>query len=175
MQLPPAAAQPQAVLLIKPFALAVHLQSSAFDQKMHRLITSGHFWQDRHAAATAALNLTRIERVYKNSKLRLRDVAKLPNVFHTLSCHDAHAAFAALGAKGVPPMYRSSVHDACALRGFKAALAQLDSAQLRTRLMKAIGSSVPAFWDLDAIWAGWPAAVAEAFSHEPVAPPEFVE
>ena len=121
------------------------------------------------------LKLTRIERVYKNSKLRLRDVAKLPNVFHTLSCHDAHAAFAALGAKGVPPMYRSSVHDACALRGFKAALAEIDSAQLRTRLMKAISSSVPAFWDLDAIWAGWPAAVAQAFSHEPVAPPESLE
>ena len=44
--------------------------------------------------------LTRIERVYKNSKLRLRDLAKLPNVFRTLSCHDAHAALAALGAKG---------------------------------------------------------------------------
>jgi hypothetical protein len=121
------------------------------------------------------LKLTRIERVYKNSKLRLRDVAKLPNVFRTLSCHDAHAAFAALGAKGVPPMYRSSVHDACTKRGCKAALAEIDSAQLRTRLVKAISSSVPAFWDLDAIWAGWPAAVAQAFSHEPVAPLESLE
>ena len=113
--------------------------------------------------------------MYKDSRLRLGDLADLPNVFDTLSCYDAHAAFAALGAQGVPPMYRSLVHDACALRGFKAALAQIESAQLRTTLAKALSSSVPAFWDLDAIWAGWPAAVAQAFSHEPVAPPEIVE
>ena len=72
-------------------------------------------------------------------------------------------------------MYRGSFHDACAFRGLKAALEQIESVQLRKRLMKAIGSSVPPFWDLDAIWAGWPAAVAHAFFHEPVAPPEFVE
>jgi hypothetical protein len=118
------------------------------------------------------LKLTRIERVYKNSKLRLRDMTKLPNIFHTLSCHDAYAAFAALGAKGVPPMYRSSVHDSCAKSGIKAALAKIESLQLRSRLIKAIVSSVPAFWDLDAIWAGWPTAVAQAFSHEPVPPQE---
>jgi hypothetical protein len=120
------------------------------------------------------LKLTRIERVYKNSKLRLRDVAALPNVFHTLACHDAHAALAGLGVAGVPPMYRRFVHDACAYRGFRAALEQIESVQLRKKLIKAIGSSVPSFLDLDAIWAGWPAAVAHAFCHEPAAPPEFV-
>ena len=57
----------------------------------------------------------------------------------------------------------------------EAALAKIESVQLHTTLVKAIGSSVPAFWDLDAIWAGWPAAVAHAFSHEPVAPPELVD
>jgi hypothetical protein len=115
------------------------------------------------------LKLTHIERVYKNSKLRLRDIAALPNVFHSLSCHDAHAAFAALGAQGVPPMYRSSVHDACTKRGCKAALAKIESVQLHNTLVKAISSSVPAFSDLDAIWAGWPTAVAHAFCHEPTA------
>jgi len=118
------------------------------------------------------LTLTRIERVHKNNKLRLRDLAALPNVFHTLSCHDDHGALTGLGALGVPPMYRSSFHDACAFRGLKAALEQIESVLLRTKLLKAISSSVPAFWDLDAIWAGWPTAVAKAFSHEPVPPQE---
>jgi hypothetical protein len=119
-----------------------------------------------------SLKLTRIERVYKNSKLRLCDLTDLPNVFHTLSCLDANAAMAGLGTAGVPPMYRPFLHDACAYRGLAAALNRIESASLRTKLMKAISSSVPAFWDLDAIWAGWPAAVAHAFSHEPVPPPE---
>jgi hypothetical protein len=122
-----------------------------------------------------SLTMTRIERVYKNSNLRLGDLTKLPNVFHTLSCRDAHAALASLGVVGVPPMYRSFVHDSCAYRGTRPALNRFASAQLRKNLTKAIGSSVPPFWNLDAIWAGWPAAVAHAFFHEPVAPPEFVE
>jgi len=54
MQLPPPSARPQAVLLIKPFALAIHLQSGAIDQKMQRLVAPGQRWQDCHAATTAA-------------------------------------------------------------------------------------------------------------------------
>src|SRR5271166_1412863 len=54
MQLSPPAARPQAALLVKPFALAVHLQAGAIDEKMERLIASGPFGQDGHAAAATA-------------------------------------------------------------------------------------------------------------------------
>ena len=54
MQLPPPPACPQAELLRKPFALAIHLQSGAIDQKMQRLIAPGQSWQDCHAATTVA-------------------------------------------------------------------------------------------------------------------------
>ena len=42
------------MVLCQPFALAIHLQSSAIDQKMQRLIAPGQAWQDCHAATAAA-------------------------------------------------------------------------------------------------------------------------
>jgi hypothetical protein len=54
MQLSPPAARPQAALLVKPFALTIHLQTSAIDEKMERLIASDPFGQDGHAAAATA-------------------------------------------------------------------------------------------------------------------------
>src|SRR5271166_1135025 len=53
-QLSPAAARPQSALLVKPFALAVHLQAGAIDEKMERFAASGPFGKDGHAAATTA-------------------------------------------------------------------------------------------------------------------------
>jgi hypothetical protein len=119
-----------------------------------------------------SLKQTRIERVYKDTKLRVRDLPKLDNVFRTLICRDARAALAGLDFPGVPPMYRSFVHDSCAYRGFRSALDQIDSTQLRKRLIKAITSSVPGFWNMEVIWSGWHAAIAHVFAHTPVPPPE---
>jgi hypothetical protein len=121
------------------------------------------------------LVLTRIERDCRSNTLRVRDLFDLPNVFRNVHCWDAHAALSHLGAHGIPPMFRSMFHDSCAYRGLPHALARVDSEQLRQRLEAAIRSSVPAFWDLNAIWSLWPAAVADVFSPEPVAPPEYVE
>ena len=54
VQLPPPAARPDAMFLIKPFALAVNLEARAVDEKMQRFITTDPAWQDRQPAAPAA-------------------------------------------------------------------------------------------------------------------------
>jgi hypothetical protein len=118
------------------------------------------------------LTLTRIERECRSNTLRVRDLPDLPNVLRILHCLDVSAALADLGVHGIPPMYRNLLRDACAYRGSRVAISRIDSPQLRQRLAQAIGSSVPAFWDLPSIWSGWKAAVADVFCHEPAYPPE---
>ena len=54
VQLAPAAARPDAVFLIQPFALAINLEASAVDEEMQRLVAVDPFRQDRQAAAATA-------------------------------------------------------------------------------------------------------------------------
>src|SRR5690349_86685 len=53
MQLAPAAARPDAVFLIQPFALAVDLETGAVDEKMQWLIAVDPLWQDRQTPTPA--------------------------------------------------------------------------------------------------------------------------
>jgi len=54
MQLPPPAAQPDAVFLTEPFALAVNLEAGAVDEEMQWRVAVDTVRQDRQAAAPAA-------------------------------------------------------------------------------------------------------------------------
>ena len=54
MQLTPAAACPNAMLLVQPFALAVNFQAGTINKKMQRFIMTDPAWQDRQPAAPAA-------------------------------------------------------------------------------------------------------------------------
>jgi hypothetical protein len=149
-----------------PETLYLGNRSAARGQGLVRIYNKGMELGD------PSLMLTRIERDCRSNQLRVRDLPDLPNVFRTLGCWDVHAALAQLGNLGIPPMYRSMLHDSCAYRGLGAALTQIESPQLRDRVEKAIKSSAPAFWDMQAIWSGWKAAVADVFDHEPAFPPE---
>ena len=54
VQLAPAAARPDPMFLIQPFALAIYLEARAVDEEMQRLVAINPFQQDRQAAATTA-------------------------------------------------------------------------------------------------------------------------
>ena len=54
VQLAPAAARPDTMFLIQPFALAVNLEAGAVDEEMQRLVAIDPVWQDRQAAAATA-------------------------------------------------------------------------------------------------------------------------
>jgi hypothetical protein len=118
------------------------------------------------------LKMTRVERVFRSNKLRLQDLPARSNVFHSLRCYDVYAALTGLGPLGVPPMHRNTAHDTCCLRGLGPGVDRFENVKLQKALMKAIKPSVPAFWDPSAIWSKWPAAVADAFFHEPIPPSE---
>jgi hypothetical protein len=96
-------------------------------------------------------------------------LGSLPNLPNALAKVQVDDVLAACEAVGTPTMYRRMALDTAHLRGLKRLLLRFDNQKgpgkapsHRDKFEKALVETQPAWWQPEAFWSAWPAALAHA-------------